>query len=477
MLETIFKILVAPLIIALSIAGYSFTTDKVGGNAVGGESYVIAGSGVSPSQTTISLTSFTIPGGDTKISMTDFGTLGCGTIEPGSRSKQEFISFTGVTQNSDGTATLTGVTRGLSPIPDYTASTTLQHAHAGGTSFVISNSPPCFYEGYANLGQDETVTGYWAVPTPDSASSTQIANVGYVNAIAFSGSATSSETLGGIVELGTQLEMASSTATNWTIQPRVVQSRYGTSTPDGTSQSGLYFPVSKNNGKLHQLWLDLTESFSFSGGLLNTASSTFTATTSITANSVTNNALVLNGINYAFPSVQGASSTILATNGSGSLTWQEGFVSKFYSSATNLTYTGGTATSTLLTLPIPANTLNEGTLLEISAFVDGVGATLGVLKYDIQFGNGSASSTIAYGELNSNTSVHEMKAKIKANNSLSSQLFYSETIRYNDTSIYYVRPGVTTYNNASQLYLSFRGAPANSGNTVTIYSVLVKKIK
>jgi hypothetical protein len=35
-----------------------------------------------------------------------------GTIAP-KTSSSEFISFTGITQNADGTATLTGVTRGL----------------------------------------------------------------------------------------------------------------------------------------------------------------------------------------------------------------------------------------------------------------------------------------------------------------------------------------------------------------------------
>jgi len=130
-------------------------------NAVGGKSYKLGGSGVSASQSTIDLTKFEIAGGTQKLRIADFGDLGCGTFEPGHTTKQEFISFTGVTQNSDGTAQLTGVTRGLSPVPTYTASTTLRTAHAGGSTFVLSNSPPCFFEGYANITQPESIINIW----------------------------------------------------------------------------------------------------------------------------------------------------------------------------------------------------------------------------------------------------------------------------------------------------------------------------
>ena len=114
-------------------------------NAVGGKVYKLAGSGVSASQTTVDLTSFNIAGGTQPLRMADFGDLGCATLEPGHTTRQEFISFNGVTQNSDGTAQLTGVTRGLEPIPNYTSSSTLQDAHSGGSSLIISNSPPFFY--------------------------------------------------------------------------------------------------------------------------------------------------------------------------------------------------------------------------------------------------------------------------------------------------------------------------------------------
>lgn len=157
-------------------------------NAVGGKKYFLSGSGVSATQDSLTLTNFDIAGSETDLSMADFGDLGCGTLEPGHSTRQEFISFTGVTQNSDNTAKLTGVIRGLLPVPDYSASSTFENAHAGGSSFVISNSPPCFYEDYGSLSNSENITGAWTTITPTAAAG--IATKNYVDGIVTGGSVT-----------------------------------------------------------------------------------------------------------------------------------------------------------------------------------------------------------------------------------------------------------------------------------------------
>jgi hypothetical protein len=87
-----------------------------------------------------------------------------GTLEPQTTTK-EFVSFTGITQNSDGSATLTGVTRGLSFSYPYTASTTLQQSHPAQSIFILSN-PPQLTNQYANKSNDDTITGSWSFPTP-----------------------------------------------------------------------------------------------------------------------------------------------------------------------------------------------------------------------------------------------------------------------------------------------------------------------
>jgi hypothetical protein len=64
-----------------------------------------------------------------------------------------------------------------------------------------------------------------------------------------------------------------------------------------------------------------TGTHSFSQGLLATASSTFTATTTISASSVTNNALVVNTVPHSFPSSGIASSTTWAFDANGKATY------------------------------------------------------------------------------------------------------------------------------------------------------------
>jgi len=131
-------------------------------NAVGGKTYTLYGGGIDASVTTVTLTSFTIPVSNALYSMAHFGdgvnAKGYLTIEPGSPTKQEFISFTGITQNSDGTATLTGVSRGLAPVYPYSASTTYAKAHLGGSIVVISN-PPQLYEAIYSYIDNATTSG------------------------------------------------------------------------------------------------------------------------------------------------------------------------------------------------------------------------------------------------------------------------------------------------------------------------------
>lgn len=98
---------------------------------VAGKTYYLYGGGIGSSDTSITLTAFKTPVSNYNLVMSNFGTTGYVTIEPANTTRQEIVSFTGITQNADGTATLTGATRGLSPVSPYTASTTIQKAHSG----------------------------------------------------------------------------------------------------------------------------------------------------------------------------------------------------------------------------------------------------------------------------------------------------------------------------------------------------------
>lgn len=91
--------------------------------------------------------------------MTDFGDIGYATIEPGNGTQEEQISFSGVTQNANGTATLTGVKNVLFISP-YTETSGTAKTHAGSTTLVISNTSG-FYNQFPAKANDETITGQW----------------------------------------------------------------------------------------------------------------------------------------------------------------------------------------------------------------------------------------------------------------------------------------------------------------------------
>lgn len=165
------KLILLSSVIALVLASTGaliINNGGVGADAVtpiAGQTYTLAGSGISSTATEFDLVSFTIPQSGVKIQDAQMSETFYVTFEPGSRSRQEIASCTTVVQNSDGTATISGCTRGLSPITPYTASTSLQFAHNGGTSVIFSN-PPQLYNQAAFKDNDETITGSWNFPTP-----------------------------------------------------------------------------------------------------------------------------------------------------------------------------------------------------------------------------------------------------------------------------------------------------------------------
>lgn len=123
----------------------------------GGTTYTLQSS-ISSTQTTITLTSFNIePTGDA-ITMALMNTsIAYGTIAPRT-TNSEFISFTGITNNGDGTFTLTGVTRGLGKTYPFTEDTDFKLPHAGATQFILSDVPQVFNK-YGALVNDNTWSG------------------------------------------------------------------------------------------------------------------------------------------------------------------------------------------------------------------------------------------------------------------------------------------------------------------------------
>lgn len=102
------------------------------------QSMAIQSSGASIGDTTLILQSFKQIDGTTNILTADLGDKCYGTLEPNNGTQEEAISFTGVTQNANGTATLTGV-KSVGFVSPYTETVGLAKSHSGGVTFILSN--------------------------------------------------------------------------------------------------------------------------------------------------------------------------------------------------------------------------------------------------------------------------------------------------------------------------------------------------
>lgn len=164
------------------------------------KSYALSGNGVAASATSITVSNFTLSDG-TNITMSMFGDTGYATLEPGT-AREENISFTGVTQNANSTATLTGVTRGLGFTSPYTEDASLKQGHGGNTPLVISNSAP-FYNELSGKDNDETITGKWTFETVPASTVQAVAGDDLVNLTQLNAAATGSANIDQLVVTGT----------------------------------------------------------------------------------------------------------------------------------------------------------------------------------------------------------------------------------------------------------------------------------
>lgn len=426
-------------------------------NPTGGGTYYLS-STISSSQTTIRLSSFTEPTSGTLYTMAYLNSsIEYATIAP-QTSQSEFVSFTGITQNSDGSATLTGVVRGLSRSYPYTASATFALPHAGQSRFILSDSPQVFNQ-YAILQNANTWSAvqtfgsttppkYDADPIWANFSTQVFADVAYVNSVVAAGAANASETVKGIIQLATGAQAALGTSLGSTGARLAIGNNLATSTPYNSGTNVV--PITGTNEKISQLFLDLTQAFSFSGLVTSTNGLTSTATTTLTGNNVNSNAIVLNTLPYAFSSIRGASSTVPYEDGSGNIRFE------------SLPYTSlgsGSLSSGTTTIVIPAGTMvgNNRIAIQWSFLSVSSGVDL------VQIGSGVASSTVQSGTAGGTCSNV---------NCLGSIIFANETTGSNNQIWYgYTAPSgtaitasvtETTFTATNPIYVSF-GITAGTG--------------
>lgn len=234
----------------IGFAGFAFASSL----PLGGQTYYLAGAGVNSTQNTIQLTYFLTPDG-TPITMSNFGTIGYGVLDPQTTSKIEDVSFTGVTQNANGTATLTGVTRGVQFDYPYTTSAPLEKSHAGGATFIISNTAEFYYNEFSMQNNSNVFT--W--PSASSSPATK----GYVDAISFGGVLPQASLIAqGAVQFATGVQQASSTASG-SAGPLALYAANATSTYNAAT-APLKVVVTNNAGTIDPNFINLS---SYSGAL------------------------------------------------------------------------------------------------------------------------------------------------------------------------------------------------------------------
>lgn len=349
-------------------------------NPTGGLTYRLFSS-IGSADTSITLTSFKEPVSNIPYTMSYLNSsVEYGTIAP-LTTNSEFISFTGITQNSDGTATITGIVRGLARTPGsgscLTASTTLEVAHPAQTGFIISNSP-CFQNEYAVKQNAQSITGVWtfastSAPVYDAdpgaaffttAPGTTLINLAQLQRQVFAGAANASEIVAGLVELATGREAASSTSIGGTGARLVLPASLATSTPAGNATTTVV--VTQLDGKINPLFIATSSAYTYTwnasttfAGLLN-----LLGTTSIAANVALGKGLCLNGVCYTAPATQGSAGNVLQNNGSGTLSW--GTTPRYSSIGSTFNIGAGVAgfgTSTGIT--IPAGVLTSSSTIEV----------------------------------------------------------------------------------------------------------------
>lgn len=345
----------------------------------GGGTYRL-GQSVGTSDTSIKLSSFKEPVSNISYTMSYLNSdILYGTLSPQS-SISEFISATGITQNSDGSATLTGITRGLTRTPagsNCVASTTLAQPHAGQSIFILSNSP-CFYAEYLTARTNATssavltfgsttpprydVVGTQAIGTP-IATTSEFASVAYVNAISIAGVNNATQGIKGIVQLATARQEASSTSLGSTAASNVLQAGHATDTPttQGCSLtgglSGGCIAMSALDGFLRQTWFDLTKQWTFTSLFATNASSTNATTTSFGLPSITSTILKTSSTGVVQPAVSGTD-----------------YQKEQYVAASNTDFIVNNTTSTTTMMTIPANTLTASSSITLSGILGITGA-------------------------------------------------------------------------------------------------------
>lgn len=195
-------------------------------------------SGISATATSLTVTPYPKDLDGTKLTMADFGTIGRMTVDPKVTSYEEIISFTGMTDNGDGTCTFTGLTRDLISKSPYTTPGTGK-IHGASAVVVFSDNPQAYFE-FGALRNDNSWLGlndFAVSPTvPTASSPLQAINFAQLTAAMASGGVDMSTTVKGIGRTATSPNKTIGTFTVTIASPAIFTANSHGLTADDTVQ-------------------------------------------------------------------------------------------------------------------------------------------------------------------------------------------------------------------------------------------------
>lgn len=453
-------------------------------------------SGESGTATSIRITPYPVDLDGVKLTMTDFGTSPTITVDPGVKSGnstlEEIESFTGITDNGDNTATLTGLSRDLASKYPYTTTGTGK-THGSGATVVFGNNPQI----YGRLAAPENTQTWTATQTftsttypgfdvdPGASYYTLGPNTTFVDyaqlvRTALAGTVNATPSINGVVQVATALQAASTTQLCSTGAYCTLTSSIATSSND---VAGLHVVVTQNSGKINWNMIDLGTPFTVTalatfntGGFIDNASSTFTI------------APIVSTIKSSLLKTSSTGQLQAATPGIDYIAGQYATSTAISTSTTGTGTAPGYATSTAIT--IPAGLLTASSTIEINGVSGGCtvsnyfsGSPACNVFLSLSTGQQMIELTSQSGGNNVSIPGSTFFTKIYNNSSVSSQIYSAIGVCSSGAptngSCNYFAGGTSAINfaNAITLDLVLQAGPGGTGTaagSISGYSIIIR---
>lgn len=337
---------------------------------------------------------------------------------------------------------LTSCLRGLDLTTGTSSVAALEQTHNRGGTVQITTSP--IVNVTANI-----LRGIESIPSPlfynqnfIFSSSTQLASKGYVDGVILTGCANSSETVNGCVQLATGLQIASTTSSGSTGARLAIPASQATSTP-GTRTS-LDVVVTQNNGKIHQGFLDLSQSFNFTGTLFASSTGNFIASSTLFTANI---GKIFATSSIAFTNTSGvASSSVLMNDTAGNLTYGSPQLSYL-----NFPVDSNGASTTMAYVTIPANSFGTSGYMEFNIPFEGfVHQSASTDYFEIAYGNSTTTVLLPWSDgvgaksgmvkiiVGASGATNSQKVAFNILGILSGNSATTETLSYSKTGTYSV---------------------------------------